>query len=78
MRSRVAVVNSYRRKGILYSVLPLQYQAENGRPIAEDLARPELLPFLHLPEQEGLAASVEYTLFEEFRSEANVVLLGNA
>jgi hypothetical protein len=77
MRSRVAVVNSYRRKEILYSVLQLQYQAE-WSPIALDLARAELLPFLLLHEQEGLAAFVEYTLFEEFRSEANIVLFGNA
>jgi hypothetical protein len=75
---RVAVVNSYRREGSLYAVLQTQYRAKNGRPIADELASAELLPFLHLPEQEALAAFVEYTVFKELRAEANVTLLENA
>lgn len=75
---RVAVVNSYRREGSLDAVLQAQYRARNGRPIAEDLARAELLPFRHLPEQEALAAFVEYTVFRERKSEANLAPLESA
>jgi hypothetical protein len=75
---RVAVVNAHRREGSLYAVLQGQYRAKTGRPIAEDLARAEIFPFMHLPEQEALAAFIEYTVFKELRSEANVPTLEKA
>jgi len=72
---RTAVVSSYRSEGSLYKVLQRQYRSKSGRPVADDIARAELLPFKHLPEQEALAAFVEYTLLKELPTEANTALL---
>jgi len=72
---RTAVVSSYRREGSLYKVLQAQYRTKSGRPVADDIARAELLPFKHLSEQEALAAFVEYTLLKELPAEANAALL---
>ncbi|MGO9209132.1 MAG: hypothetical protein ACLPXM_12785 [Terriglobales bacterium] len=72
------IVSLYRREGSLYAVLQAQYRARNGSFIDEKLARAELSPFLHLPEEEALAAFVEYTVFKELRAEANVTLLKDA
>lgn len=75
---RRGVVSLYRREGSLYAVLQAQYQARSGSSIDEKLARAELSPFLHLPEEEALSAFVEYTVFRELRAEANVTLLNDA
>ena len=75
---RVAVVGAYRQEGSLYAVLQGQYRAKTGRPIAEDIARAELFPFVDLQEQEALAAFIEYTVFKELRGEANVPILEKA
>jgi hypothetical protein len=75
---RTGVVSLYRREGTLYAVLQAQYRARNGYPLDDELARAELSPFLHLPDEEALAAFVEYTVFRELRTEANVTLLEDA
>lgn len=75
---RMGVVSLYRREGSLYAVLQALYRARNGSPVDEELARAELLPFLHLPEEEALAAFVEYAIFKELRAGANVALLTDA
>jgi hypothetical protein len=68
-------MSSYRSEGTLYKVLQAQYRAKSGRPIADEIARAELLPFKHLPEHEAVPAFVEYTLFKELPTEANIALL---
>jgi hypothetical protein len=75
---RRGVVSLYRREGSLYAVLQAQYRARSGSSTDEKLARVELSPFLHLPEEEALTAFVEYTVFRELRAEANVTLLNDA
>lgn len=72
---RADVWSSYARERSLYGVLQARYRAKNGRPLPDEFARAELLPFVHLPEKEGLAAFAEYTVFKELRDAADVVTL---
>ena len=75
---RNAVIASFRTEGSLYGVLQEQYRKKSGRPLDEYFARAELLPFVHLPEQEALAAFIEYSVFKEIRTEADTALLEKA
>jgi hypothetical protein len=72
---RAAVRNSYAREQSLYGVLQAQYRAKNGRPLPEEVARAEILPFVHLAENDALAAFAEYTVFKELKNGADVVAL---
>ena len=69
---------SFEREGTLYAVLQEQYKRKKGRPVDRDVAWAELMPFRHLPEQEALAAFVEYSVFKEIRAEADTALLEQA
>jgi len=75
---RNAVTASFRTEGSLYGVLQEQYRKKNGRPLDENMAWAELLPFVHLPEREALAAFIEYSVFKEMRTEADTALLEQA
>ncbi len=75
---RNAVTASFRTEGSLYGVLQEQYRKKNGRPLDDYIAWAELLPFAHLPEQEALAAFVEYSVFREIPTEADTALLEQA
>ncbi len=75
---RNAVTASFRTEGSLYGVLQEQYRKKTGRPLDEYIALAELLPFVHLPEQEALAAFIEYSVFKEIRTEAATALLEQA